>query len=63
MLNKMFKIKGIGGGGKSPFSQLDLILKSFIQDAFYRFLKFKVIFEIQAMKVGDRNRFLMGGAN
>ena len=26
------KIKGIGeGGGKSPFSQLDFILKSFIQ--------------------------------
>ena len=55
----------VNGIGKSLFSQLDFILKSFIQatTCFLRISKIKVIFEIQAIKVGNRNRFLMGGAN
>ena len=34
-----------------------------LQDAFYRFLKFKMIFEIKQVKVRDYNRFLMKGVN
>ena len=40
------KVKGMGG--KHLFLKFDLILYCFykLQDAFYRFYKFKIIFEI-----------------
>ena len=63
-LNEIFK--GIREG-KSRYSQFSLILSSFIltkvQVAFYIFFKIKMIFEIQPVKVGDYNKFLMGAAN
>ena len=34
-----------------------------LQDAFYKFKKFKITFEIEQVKVREDNRFLMGGAN
>ena len=60
-------IKGIGRGGQMAFliflSTLFNLVLTKLQDAFYRFLEFKIIFEIKQVKVGDYKRFLMGGAN
>ena len=56
-------VKGIGES-KWPFFFIifNLVLTK-LQDAFYRFLKFKIIFEIYLVKVRGNNRFLKVGAN
>ena len=41
---------------------LNLVLPK-LQDAFNRFLKFKIVFKIKLVKIGGNNRFLTGGAN
>ena len=54
------------GWGKSPFFH-NLILfyrvLSKLQEAFNGFKKIKIICEIYQVKVGDYNRFLIGGVN
>ena len=48
------------GRGKSYFLQVDQFYKVFtnLQDAFYRFKRFELVFEM--VKVGPHNRFPMG---
>ena len=57
-------IKAIGGVNHI-FYKLILFYRVFteFQVAFYRFQKFKLVFEIKQVKVRDYNRFLIGGAN
>ena len=56
-----YAIKGIRGS-RAFFILFNLVLTK-LQDAFYRFYKFKIVFEIYPDKVGGYNRYLMGGAN
>ena len=57
-------IKDIGGG-QGPFFIIILfnLVLTKLQDAFYRFYKFKIFFEIWPVKVRGYNMYLMGGAN
>ena len=58
-------VKGIGGGIHFDFYKLILFYRvlSELSDIFNRLKKFKVFFEICAVKVGDLNRVLIEDAN
>ena len=51
--------------GRALFYKLILFtrLLSYLTDAFYSLAKFKVVFEIEGVKAGEFNRFLIEGSN